>query len=175
MTLLIRPEEHAGLVSFAEAIDVIERAYASVSHDPSLNRLRQIADERIRLAVHMAAVPFLGGAGLMAHTRGHGPHHHAASVIFNLETGALDAVLLDQILCGHPVSGVADIRTAATSAVATKYLSRADAKTAGVIGSGRQAQSHLAALAVVRSLQFAKVYSRSAANRSPMPGKWRGP
>jgi ornithine cyclodeaminase/alanine dehydrogenase-like protein (mu-crystallin family) len=102
----------------------------------------------------------------MAHSRGRTPdRHHAASLVFNLETCELDAILLDQILCDHPVRGVADLRTAATSAVATKHLAREDANTVGIIGSGRQAQSHLAALAEVRAIKFAKVYSRSPANR----------
>ena len=172
MTLLLRPEEHAGLVSFAEAIDVIERAYQALAKDPSLDLLRQIANEKIRLSIHMASNPLLNAAGLMAHSRGRTPsRHHAASLVFNIETCGLDAILLDQILCGDPVAGVTDLRTAATSAVATKYLARADAKTVGVIGSGRQAQSHLAALTVVRSMESAKVYSRSPANRESFAQK----
>lgn len=166
MTLLLRPEEHAGLVSFAEAIDVIEDAYRAVAQDPSLDLLRQIANEKIRLSIHMASNPSLNAAGLMAHSRSRSPNHrHAASLVFNAESGALDAILLDQILCGDPVQGVADLRTAATSAAAAKYLARDDAKTVGVLGSGRQAQSHLAALAAVRMLVSAKVYSRSPVNR----------
>ena len=43
-----------------------------------------------------------------------------------------------------------DLRTAATSAVATDLLARADAQTLGVFGSGRQAIAHLAVLPHVR-------------------------
>ncbi len=39
-----------------------------------------------------------------------------------------------------------DLRTAATSAVATDLLARADAETLGVFGSGRQAAAHFAAI-----------------------------
>jgi ornithine cyclodeaminase/alanine dehydrogenase-like protein (mu-crystallin family) len=39
-----------------------------------------------------------------------------------------------------------DLRTAVTSALATKFLARADAKTLGIFGTGRQARAHLAAM-----------------------------
>jgi ornithine cyclodeaminase len=42
------------------------------------------------------------------------------------------------------------IRTAATSAVATKLLARADARTLGIFGTGRQARAHISALRQVR-------------------------
>ncbi|MDE3179886.1 MAG: ornithine cyclodeaminase family protein [Acidobacteriota bacterium] len=51
------------------------------------------------------------------------------------------------------------IRTGAASGVAAKYLSRADSATAGVIGSGRQARTQLAAIVRVRKIRTALVYS----------------
>jgi ornithine cyclodeaminase/alanine dehydrogenase-like protein (mu-crystallin family) len=46
-----------------------------------------------------------------------------------------------------------DLRTAATSAVATKLLSRTDAKTLGIFGTGRQAFTHFAVLPHVREFE----------------------
>ena len=46
-----------------------------------------------------------------------------------------------------------DLRTAATSAVATDLLARKDAQTLGVFGSGRQASAHFTALPRVRPFQ----------------------
>jgi alanine dehydrogenase len=46
-----------------------------------------------------------------------------------------------------------DIRTAATSAVATDLLARKDAETLGVFGSGRLASAHLAAIPRVRNFK----------------------
>ena len=46
-----------------------------------------------------------------------------------------------------------DLRTAATSAVATDLLARKDAQTLGVFGSGRQAAAHFAVLPRVRPFQ----------------------
>jgi ornithine cyclodeaminase/alanine dehydrogenase-like protein (mu-crystallin family) len=46
-----------------------------------------------------------------------------------------------------------DLRTAATSAVATDLLARKDARTLGVFGCGRQAAAHIAVLPRVRDFQ----------------------
>ena len=46
-----------------------------------------------------------------------------------------------------------DLRTAATSAVATDLLARAEVKTLGIFGSGRQAFAHLAVLRHVRHFE----------------------
>src|SRR5215471_15481072 len=46
-----------------------------------------------------------------------------------------------------------DLRTAATSAVATDLLARPDVETLGIFGSGRQAAAHFAVLAHVRSFK----------------------
>jgi len=46
-----------------------------------------------------------------------------------------------------------DLRTAATSAVATDLLARKDAETLGVFGSGRQAIAHLTVLPFVRKFK----------------------
>ncbi len=168
MALVVRPDEHVGLVSFPEAIDAVERAFLAWGQQPKLNLPRQIVDGSIRLAVHPASAPFLSTSGLMVHSRQPRVErgiYPAASLLFSQQTGVLDAIVLGRVLCGPPIAGVVDLRTAATSAVATKYLARTDAQTVGVIGSGRQARSHLVALGVVRTLRSVKVYSRSPQNR----------
>ena len=43
-----------------------------------------------------------------------------------------------------------DVRTAATSAVATKFLARPDARVLGIFGTGRQARAHLRVLRSAR-------------------------
>jgi alanine dehydrogenase len=46
-----------------------------------------------------------------------------------------------------------DLRTAAASALATKYLARHDVRVLGVFGTGRQARSHLRVLRLVRKFE----------------------
>jgi ornithine cyclodeaminase/alanine dehydrogenase-like protein (mu-crystallin family) len=57
------------------------------------------------------------------------------------------------------------IRTGAASGVATRHMARPDANIAAIIGSGWQARAQLEAIAAVRTLREARVYSRSADNR----------
>ncbi|MGB8473465.1 MAG: ornithine cyclodeaminase family protein [Candidatus Acidiferrum sp.] len=57
------------------------------------------------------------------------------------------------------------LRTGAASGVATKYLARKNSGSAAIIGSGGQARTQLEAIALVRKLEFARVYGRDAARR----------
>jgi ornithine cyclodeaminase/alanine dehydrogenase-like protein (mu-crystallin family) len=52
-----------------------------------------------------------------------------------------------------PAAYLTDIRTAAASAVATKFLAREDVRVLGVFGTGRQARAHLQVLRRVRNFQ----------------------
>ena len=53
-----------------------------------------------------------------------------------------------------------DVRTAATSAVATRFLARPDARVLGIFGTGRQARAHLRVLRSVRNFERALVCGR---------------
>ncbi len=57
---------------------------------------------------------------------------------------------------------VTAVRTAAASAVATKYMAREDASTLGIFGSGVQGETHLLAISEVRRLDGAVVNSRDS-------------
>lgn len=54
-----------------------------------------------------------------------------------------------------------DLRTAATSAVATKFLARPDVATLGIFGTGRLARAHLAVLPLVRKFQRVLICGRN--------------
>src|SRR3970282_2407792 len=60
---------------------------------------------------------------------------------------------------------ISTMRVAATSAVASKYLARKDAKIMGLLGSGEQARTQVTAHLAVRPLNKIKVYSPTKANR----------
>src|ERR1041384_395714 len=79
--------------------------------------------------------------------------HQGAVVLFSRETGELLALL--------NASEITAIRTAAVSAVATRLLAREDAARLAIIGAGVQARTHLAALALVRSIKEARVVARN--------------
>lgn len=84
------------------------------------------------------------------------PTHHATILLFRPETGE-PLISMDGRL-------ITEMRTAAVSAVATKYLARPDAAVLAIIGSGVQARSHLQALRLVRDFREVRVWSpRNAA------------
>lgn len=54
-----------------------------------------------------------------------------------------------------------DLRTAATSAVATKFLAREDAHVLGIFGTGRQARAHIRTLPLVREFRHVLVCGKN--------------
>lgn len=98
-------------------------------------------------------------ANFMAN-RGRGlPTIQGVIALCDAETGTLLA-LMDSI-------EVTALRTGAATAVAARYLARADAQTVAICGCGTQGRAQLRALTRVRSLQKAYVYDtdRSIAER----------
>ena len=74
-------------------------------------------------------------------------------VLAKPETGQLLAIL--------DATWITVVKTAAASAVATKYLARKDAETLGLVGAGLQAIAHLQALAQVVKPREVNVWSRT--------------
>jgi alanine dehydrogenase len=81
---------------------------------------------------------------------------NAAYELVNASTG--------QILARMEANWLTDLRTAATSAVATDLLARPDVGTLGVFGSGRQATAHFAVLPKVRKFNRFLVCGSSGAD-----------
>lgn len=77
----------------------------------------------------------------------------ALYVLSDYETGFPLAVLDAGFITG--------LRTAAASAVATRYLARQDARTLGIFGTGVQAEFHALALPAVRSFERILVWGRT--------------
>lgn len=76
-------------------------------------------------------------------------------------------ILLDprtgQTLLAVAAKYLTDLRTAATSAVATKILAREDARILGVFGTGRQARAHIQVMQFVRRFEQILVCGREPA------------
>jgi alanine dehydrogenase len=53
-----------------------------------------------------------------------------------------------------------DLRTAATSALATKFLAREDSRVLGIFGTGRQARAHITVLPLIRQFERVLVCGR---------------
>ena len=79
------------------------------------------------------------------------PSHLATILLLDPETGALVAMMDGRY--------ITEARTAAVSAVSTRFLSRPDASTLAIIGSGVQARSHFEAYQHVRQLKEVRIWS----------------
>ena len=133
-------------LSEAEVVELLTAAEARTAIESSF--LRLAAGEidnppRVRLELpdgYMAAMPCvdraLGYAGLKTFA------WTPAAVTFLIVLGSLDGALVALIEAEH----LSRLRTAAASAVAATRLARADARSLGVFGCGRQAGAHVAAL-----------------------------
>lgn len=83
------------------------------------------------------------------------PSASGLMLVCSAATGQVETILLDN---GYLTA----LRTQAAGAVAARHLARPDARTAAIIGSGRQARLQLAALRAVRPIETARVWSPDA-------------
>jgi ornithine cyclodeaminase/alanine dehydrogenase len=89
----------------------------------------------------------------------------AAYLLLDGETGAPVALMDGQFITA--------IRTAATSAVATRYLATAGPKRLGIFGAGVQAEFHARAMAEICRLERILICSRTAGRAEALAAKLR--
>lgn len=91
---------------------------------------------------------------------------HPGNARYNLPA-VMAVIILTDPKTGFPLAimdgtYLTGIRTGASGAVAAKYLSRKNARTAGFVGSGVQARAQLACILEVRKLRSAKIWQLNA-------------
>ena len=154
MPLYLTEKEVAGLLTADEAFAAVEASFGriargSIDNPPRVGAKLPNGD----FAVMPCVDHELGIAGLKAFAwlpTG----TPFLIVLFSIEHARVDAIIEADLLGQR--------RTAAASAVAAKYLARADATTLGVVGCGRQAASHIAAMrSALPGLEQVVVYGRS--------------
>ena len=165
MTLFLTESEVEQLLTMNDALRAVEEALHEMGEARAVNRPRQ----RVRmpngiLQVMPAGLPARGYAGFKYYTS----FHSGTRFWFHL----IDANNGD-LLAIMQADRLGQQRTGAASGVATKYLARADASSVGVIGTGWQAESQLAAICAVRPIRVARCYSRDAEHRKKFAAKMR--
>jgi len=103
------------------------------------------------LHVMGASLPTLGYAGLKSYTSVAGEARFVV-LLYNGD-GRLVAVI--------EADKLGQLRTGATTGVATKYMAREDSSRLGVFGTGRQARSQVQAVCAVRPIKDVLAYSPS--------------
>lgn len=150
------------LVDIDDVVASVEKAYQQLGNGTATDFPRENlrADD---IEGSLKAMPAVSPSGLggYVYTGGFSNQPEDAvsklGFVFDDATGGLLGIIeLDRLSW---------LRTGATSAVATKYAAREDATTLGMIGSGKQAQSQFLAVAAVRDIDRAHVYSPTRQNR----------
>jgi alanine dehydrogenase len=143
------------LLSMEELIPAMATAMADLSSGQVVQPGRvmlPVADHQGFLGLMPAYGGALGAKLVAFYPNNQGiPSHHAVILLFKPETGE-PLVTMDGRL-------ITEMRTAAVSAVATRLLARPEASVLGILGSGVQARSHLAAMRLVRTIRDVRVWS----------------
>jgi len=146
------------VLTMAVALPAVEAAFRKLALDEAVNCPRQRCQtDAVMLHVLPAAAKTLGALGLKAYTTGKfDAQFHV--FLFDPLHGGLTAILQADYL--------GQVRTGAASGVATKKLARADAKTVGLYGTGKQARTQLEAVCQVRKIESVAVFGRDEARRT---------
>ena len=155
--LYITEAEVARLVTVKDAISALEEMFAAWG-DPLMQNLpRQRAKLPVGAFNHMGASY---GAkkiyGLKAYAGGKGSTQGHV-LIYSNEDFSLKAMIECDLL--------GQTRTGAASGLATKMMANPDARTLGVIGTGRQSRSQVMAVCAVRPIERVLVFVRTPASR----------
>jgi len=159
MVLVLRRNEVVQLIDVCELIGVVEKALVSLSRGETLNpnRLRIFVPEQQAMMACMPA--YLGSATLLGAKVVNGsdkavapgtPRNLSSVLVLGDTDGRYLAVMGGTLLT--------PVRTAATSAIAIRELSRENASVMAIIGCGVQGKAELSGAACVRKLTEVVVF-----------------
>jgi alanine dehydrogenase len=166
--LILNEDEIARLLSPADALAAMRDAFSAQAAGSLSMPLRTIAAGEHGMLGAMPAA--LGGstatigAKLVTLFPKNGelglPTHNAVIALFDPQTGRPQALLDGRY--------ITEIRTAATSALATALLARPEARTLAILGTGVQAKAHIQALLQVMQIDELRIWGRNAHRASAL-------
>ncbi len=158
MTLFLTESEVASLVSVPELVDALEAAFRDKAQGAAVNVPRGRAALPGGTVLHVMSAAWASGGvlGLKAYTTS---REGARFFVLLYDQGGRLVALMQADTLGQR-------RTGAATGLATRYLSRPDARTVAILGTGWQARTQLEAVCAVRPVERAWVYSRSPDRRA---------
>lgn len=158
MALLLSEADVKSILTMPLALEAVENAFQRLADGSAVLHERQRLHLPGKSYLHyMAAGDGASGyMGLKIYTSSREGLRFLAP-LFDARSGDLVALLEADYL--------GQMRTGAASGVATKLLARADARVAGIIGTGLQARTQLEAIAQVRKLEKIRAYGRDQRRR----------
>ena len=159
MTLLLKEADVRALLTMPMALEAVEESLRQQGNgELSLHPRRRLKLPDNALLHYMAAGdPVHGFIGMKIYTSVRGTVRFMVP-LFRSATGEMAALI--------EADALGQIRTGAATGVATKYLANADARFAGIIGTGYQARTQLEAVAAVRRLERVRAFGRDPERRA---------
>jgi alanine dehydrogenase len=156
--LWISESEVVSMMNIGEAITALERGLVAEAEGKAQNMVKTHVEwDGSTLHAIGAVFPGIGicGTKTWAHTSdGASP----LLVLFDSNNGSLKAVI--------EAFALGQMRTAAASGVATRWLAAAGADQFAIIGTGKQAITQVAAVLAVRPIRNIRVFSRDETRRN---------
>ena len=151
------------LLDMRTAMTAVEEAFRRLAAGEAMN-VPRVRAKASGLVLHSmsAAADYLGLASIKCYTTTPaGARFHLS--LYEQSSGRLLAIL--------EANRLGQMRTGATTGVAAGYLAPPEAAELGLFGTGFQAQTQLAALAVARPIKRVFVYSRNEQRRETFAGE----
>ena len=174
MVLLLHNHEIRGLMDISDYIDAVEDGYREFGNGAGVAFPRENlwiqgdkgdsqggghlpAGSRASFKFKAGLLPGLSGAGVNAYTAGLPGGLETFMFLFDTDSGALAAIM--------EVMYLSWLKTAAVSALATRYLAPPGSSILALFGTGRHARSQLYGLTKVAAVERVQAYSRNASAR----------
>ncbi|HVO95039.1 MAG TPA: ornithine cyclodeaminase family protein [Terriglobales bacterium] len=145
------------ILSMNEMIEIVEDTLREIAQGRGFDLPRRRIHHPNRMIFGILPGSVHGVMGAYLQTDLERRIHHETVALYSVETG--EPLILFQDCA------INEYRTGAAGAIGTKYLARADAHRAAIIGSAVHAETQLQAAASVRNLTEVRVYSPQAAHR----------
>lgn len=183
MALFFHSDDVDQLISFKDAVEITESALCDLlsprgvnAPRKRLNLHREIAEGSFDtvLNVYAGGSASYGaiGAQVALHRKAivgstqkrppFNPEQTELALIYDSDSGSLLGVMAHR---PRDFTGVADLRTPASSLAGLDLFARKDARRVGIYGSGQQAWATFAGLCRLRTIECAKVFSPTPAHR----------
>lgn len=157
MALFLRDEDVSQSVSMDDMLVAIESMQRHFGQGEVFNLpRRKVIGDSGQLAVMGGGLFHEGVMGVKTYTVVRGQYSFQVS-LYDADNGKL--------LCYTQANRLGQLRTGATTALAVKFLSKSNASTVGIIGTGYQAPTQLEAVCKVREIRKIKAYSRTKERR----------
>jgi alanine dehydrogenase len=153
MPVILTEQDVRELLDMPAAIRAVEESLLrQAAGDGWVHPRRRLAlPERVFLNYMFAADQKAGWMGAKLYSVAHGVARFVV-LLYRADSGEL-AALIEADYLGQ-------VRTGAASAVATRYMARPEARSLGIIGTGTQARTQLAAVKEVRQLETIRAFGR---------------